>query len=70
MKICLIFLGKERAHNTVGPVWRDSETLVKIEDTYLMIWCTDFCGASLGVAKTKDFKHFVRIEDPFLPFRL
>lgn len=42
--------------------------LVKVEDTYYIIWCTDFYGASIGVAKTTDFKTFVRLENPFLPF--
>ncbi|AWB46380.1 glycosylase [Paenibacillus sp. CAA11] len=42
--------------------------LVKVEDTYYIIWCTDFYGAAIGVAKTTDFKTFVRLENPFLPF--
>ena len=42
--------------------------LVKVEDTYYIIWCQDFYGASIGVAKTKDFKSFVRTENPFIPF--
>ncbi len=42
--------------------------LVKVEDTYYIIWCTDFYGAALGLAKTKDFKTFVRLENPFIPF--
>lgn len=42
--------------------------LVKVEDTYYIIWCTDFYGAALGLAKTTDFKKFVRLENPFLPF--
>jgi len=42
--------------------------LVKIEDTYYIIWCQDFYGASIGMAKTTDFKIFTRIENPFLPF--
>lgn len=42
--------------------------LVLIEDTYYIIWCTDFYGAAIGVAKTQDFKTFVRLENPFLPF--
>ena len=29
--------------------------LVKVEDTYYIIWCTDFHGAAIGMAKTKDF---------------
>ncbi len=42
--------------------------LVKIEDTYFMIWCTDFSGAALGLGMTKDFKAFVRLENPYIPF--
>ena len=42
--------------------------LVKVEDTYYIIWCTDFHGAAIGMAKTKDFKTFTRIENPFIPF--
>lgn len=42
--------------------------LLKVEDTYYIIWCTDFYGAAIGMAETKDFKKFVRLENPFLPF--
>jgi beta-1,4-mannooligosaccharide/beta-1,4-mannosyl-N-acetylglucosamine phosphorylase len=42
--------------------------LIKVEDTYYIIWCTDFYGAALGLAKTNDFKTFVRLDNPFLPF--
>ncbi|MBN1777791.1 MAG: glycoside hydrolase family 130 protein [Clostridiales bacterium] len=42
--------------------------LVKVEDIYYIMWCTDFYGAAIGLAKTKDFKTFVRLENPFLPF--
>ena len=42
--------------------------LVKVEDTWYIMWCTDFFGAAIGMAKTRDFKTFTRIENPFLPF--
>lgn len=42
--------------------------LVKVEDTYYIIWCGDFYGAAIGIARTQDFKKFVRIENPFIPF--
>ena len=42
--------------------------LVQIEDTYYIIWCQDFYGASIGVAKTRDFQTFTRLENPFIPF--
>ncbi len=42
--------------------------LVKIDDTYYIIWCQDAYGAAIGMAKTTDFKVFTRVENPFLPF--
>lgn len=55
-----------------GNEWNSSygydPRLVKIEDTYYIIWCTDFFGSAIGLAKTKDFKTFMRLENPFLPF--
>ena len=42
--------------------------LVKVDDTYYIIWCQDFYGAAIGMAKTTDFKKFERVENPFLPF--
>ncbi len=53
---------------TFMPQYAYDPRLVKIEDTYYIIWCQDFYGASIGVAKTTDFKTFVRVENPFLPF--
>lgn len=42
--------------------------VVKIEDTYYIIWCTDYHGPTIGLAATKDFKRFRRLENAFLPF--
>lgn len=42
--------------------------IVKIEDMYYVIWCEDFHGAAIGMAKTKDFVHFEKLENPFIPF--
>ena len=50
------------------PIYAYDPRLVKVEETYYIIWCQDFYGAAIGIAKTKDFKSFVRIENPFLPF--
>lgn len=50
------------------PYYSYDPRLVKIEDTYYIIWCADFSGAALGLGKTKDFKTFVRLENPFIPF--
>ncbi|OPA74239.1 glycosylase [Paenibacillus selenitireducens] len=54
--------------NPCHPRYAYDPRLVKVEDTFYMIWCTDFYGAAIGVAKTEDFKTFIRLENPFLPF--
>ena len=50
------------------PVYAYDPRLVKVEDTYYIIWCQDFYGAAIGMAETKDFRTFTRLENPFLPF--
>ena len=50
------------------PVYAYDPRLVKVEDTYYVIWCQDFHGASIGLAETRDFKTFTRLENPFIPF--
>lgn len=59
---------KDEAGNSFTPRYAYDPRLVKVEDTYYIIWCTDLYGAAIGLAKTKDFKNFTRIENPFLPF--
>ncbi|OXT07348.1 glycosylase [Thermoanaerobacterium thermosaccharolyticum] len=50
------------------PLYAYDPRLVKVEDAYYIIWCGDFDGASIGLARTTDFKTFTRLENPFLPF--
>ena len=50
------------------PVYAYDPRLVKVEDTYYIMWCQDFYGAAIGLAKTTDFKTFTRLENPFLAF--
>ena len=50
------------------PLYAYDPRLVKVEDTYYAMWCQDFYGASIGMAKTKDFKTFTRVENPYIPF--
>ena len=42
--------------------------LLKLEDTYYIVWCDDMRGASIGLGKTRDFKTFVRMPNPLMPF--
>ncbi len=50
------------------PVYAYDPRLVEVEGIYYLIWCQDFYGAAIGMAKTTDFQTFTRIENPFLPF--
>lgn len=50
------------------PLYAYDPRLVRVEDAYYLIWCQDFYGASIGMAKTEDFRHFVRMENPFIPY--
>ena len=50
------------------PMYAYDPRLVEIEGIYYLIWCQDFYGAAIGIAKTTDFETFTRIENPFLPF--
>ncbi|MCD8146052.1 MAG: glycoside hydrolase family 130 protein [Clostridiales bacterium] len=50
------------------PPYAYDPRLVKVEDTFYIIWCQDFYGASIGMAKTTDFQTFTRLENPFIPF--
>lgn len=67
-------IGKEPIYITdnngehIVPLYAYDPRLVKIEDTYYIIWCQDFYGAAIGMASTKDFKTFKKVENPFLPF--
>jgi len=54
--------------NTFLPRYAYDPRLVKVEDTYYIIWCQDFYGAAIGMAKTTDFKIFTRLENPFIPY--
>ncbi|MBN2413399.1 glycoside hydrolase family 130 protein [candidate division KSB1 bacterium] len=42
--------------------------LLRIEDTYYVVWCDDMHGASIGLGKTRDFKTFIRMPNPLMPF--
>lgn len=50
------------------PYYAYDPRLVKVDGTFYIIWCTDFYGPAIGLAKTTDFKTFVRLENPFIPY--
>lgn len=42
--------------------------LVMIGNVYYIVWCDDMHGASIGLGRTEDFKTFIRMPNPLLPF--
>jgi len=42
--------------------------LVKLDDTFYIVWCDDMHGASIGMGRTRDFETFVRMPNPLMPF--
>ncbi|HMO26763.1 MAG TPA: glycoside hydrolase family 130 protein, partial [Tepidisphaeraceae bacterium] len=39
-----------------------------IEDGFVVAWCNDFNGPTIGLAKTRDFATFEQLENAFVPF--
>jgi len=53
----------------VGKSWyKYDPRVVKIEDTYYIIWCNGYHGPTIGLGYTRDFKKFYQLENAFLPF--
>ncbi len=50
------------------PFYSYDPRVVKLDDIYYIIWCTEFGGPALGFGMTRDFKQFTRLENLTLPF--
>jgi len=55
-------------NNLWNPRYAYDPRVVNIEGEYYIVWCTDFYGPTIGIAKTSDFQSFQRLENAFLPF--
>ena len=42
--------------------------VIPLEGEYYIVWCDELCGPTIAIAKTKDFKKFVKFDNPFLPY--
>lgn len=59
---------KDESGKEYDPHYAYDPRVVKIDDTYYIVWCTEFGGGpTLGLGMTKDFKEFIRLENIFLP---
>lgn len=53
----------------IGKSWyKYDPRVVKIEDTYYIIWCNGYYGPTIGLGYTRDFEKFYQLENAFLPF--
>lgn len=59
---------KDESGKDYQPNYAYDPRVVKIDDWYYVVWCVDFGGAALGLGKTRDFKNFIRLENPVTPF--
>jgi beta-1,4-mannooligosaccharide/beta-1,4-mannosyl-N-acetylglucosamine phosphorylase len=41
---------------------------VRIDDWHYVVWCDDMRGASLGLGRTRDFRSWLRLPNPMMPF--
>ena len=42
--------------------------VIMLEGSYYIVWCDDLCGPTISIAKTDDFKTFIKFDNPFLPY--
>ena len=42
--------------------------VIPFEDHFFVVWCDNLCGPTIAIAKTYDFKKFVKYDNPFLPY--
>lgn len=42
--------------------------VIEIDGTYYVNWCDDMNGPSIGMGYTKDFKTFIRMPNPLMPY--
>jgi beta-1,4-mannooligosaccharide/beta-1,4-mannosyl-N-acetylglucosamine phosphorylase len=42
--------------------------VVALDGAWYVIFCDDFPGPSIGLGRTRDFRDFVRLENPLMPF--
>ena len=42
--------------------------VIPFEDRFYIVWCDELCGPTIAIAETDDFKKFVKVDNPFLPY--
>lgn len=42
--------------------------VIPLEGKYYVVWCDDLGGPTISIAVTEDFKKFVKLDSPFLPY--
>ena len=57
----------EKTGEPIVTDWQYDPRLIEIDDTYYIVWCDSFSGATISIAYTRDFVTFKKIDNPFLP---
>lgn len=63
----IVFANETDEKRSLAADYAYDPRVVKIEDTYYIIWCGGHNGPTISLASTKDFKTFTRMENAFLP---
>lgn len=57
----------EKGKKVPDTEWQYDPRVIPLEGAYYIVWCDEFVGPTIAIAKTKDFKKFVKLDRPFLP---
>ena len=58
----------DEAGNPVENGYAYDPRVCKIDDDYIITWCDDQNGPSIGMGRTRDFKTFIKMENPLMAF--
>ncbi len=58
----------EKGEPVENTAYQYDPRVIPFEDYYLIVWCDELCGPTISIAKTYDFKKFVKFDNPFLPY--
>ena len=58
----------EKGEKLPDTMYQYDPRVIPFEDKYYVVWCDELCGPTISIAETKDFKKFVKMDNPFLPY--
>lgn len=58
----------EKGNKLEDTMYQYDPRVIPFEDKFYIVWCDELCGPTISIAETKDFKTFIKIDNPFLPY--